>query len=124
MGELGLLHSRSRCLPEFLTDSKGRRHDGSIPPGLMRPAEEDRLKRLMAEHLPPYFGDIVAASGGTFAQPIYTVVVPGYVVGRCALLGDAGSVAPPFTGSGVFKATQNAIDLADSLRAHGEQEKA
>ncbi len=111
-------------LPEFLTDSKGRRHDGSIPPGLMRPAEQDRLKRLMAEHLPPYFGDIVAASGGTFAQPIYTVVVPGYVVGRCALLGDAGSVAPPFTGSGVFKATQNAIDLADSLRAHGELETA
>ncbi len=74
----------------------------------------------MREHLPPYFSDIVAASTSTFAQAIYTVLVPGYVVGRCALLGDAGSVAPPFTGSGVFKATQNAIDLADSLGAHGE----
>ena len=111
-------------LPGFLTDSEGRRHDGSIPPGLMRRAEEARLKRLMREHLPPYFSDIVAASTSTFAQPIYTVLVPGYVVGRCALLGDAGSVAPPFTGSGVFKATQNAMDLADSLGAHGELEEA
>ena len=111
-------------LPECLTDSKGRRHDGSIPPGLMRPAEEARLRRLMREHLPPYFSDIVAASTSTFAQPIYTILVPGYVVGRCTLLGDAGSVAPPFTGSGVFKATQNAIDLADSRRAHGELEEA
>jgi 2-polyprenyl-6-methoxyphenol hydroxylase-like FAD-dependent oxidoreductase len=111
-------------LPGFLTDLDGRRHDGSIPPGLMRPTEEDRLKRLMREHLPPYFSDIVAASRDTFAQPIYTVLVPGYAIGRCALLGDAGSVAPPFTGSGVFKATENAMDLADSLGRGGDTEDA
>jgi 2-polyprenyl-6-methoxyphenol hydroxylase-like FAD-dependent oxidoreductase len=31
------------------------------------------------------------------------------------LVGDAGSVAPPFTGSGVFKAVQNAIDLSKAI---------
>lgn len=30
-------------------------------------------------------------------------------------LGDAGAVAPPFTGSGVFKALMNATDLVTSL---------
>jgi len=30
-------------------------------------------------------------------------------------LGDAGAVAPPFTGSGVFKAMMNAVELATAL---------
>ena len=31
------------------------------------------------------------------------------------LVGDAGSLSPPFTGSGVFKAISNAVALADAL---------
>lgn len=111
-------------LADFLIDREGRRHETSIPPGLMRPTEEKRLKELMTRHLPPYFGDIVARSRNTFAQPIYTVTVPAYAVDRCALLGDAGSVAPPFTGSGVFKATANAIDLVAALGKHAATEEA
>ncbi len=48
-------------------------------------------------------------------QPIYSVTVPAYAQQRLALLGDAGAVAPPFTGSGVFKAFMNAADLVTSL---------
>jgi 2-polyprenyl-6-methoxyphenol hydroxylase-like FAD-dependent oxidoreductase len=69
----------------------------------------------MAEHLPSYFAEIIAASRDSFVQPIYSGTVPAYARGRIALLGDAGAVAPPFTGSGVFKAMMNAVELATSL---------
>ncbi len=106
-------------LDRFLTDRSGQRHESSLPPGTMRLEEEARLKGLMRQHLPPYFAEVVAGSASTFAQPIYTVTVPAYAEQRCCLLGDAGSVAQPFTGSGVFKATNNATNLARAL-AGGE----
>ena len=95
------------ALPHFLVDRHGQRHEHSLPHGSMQPEEETRLKALMREHLPAYFAEIVSDSQDTFAQPIYSVTVPANAVGRVALLGDAGTVAPPFTGSGVFKAILN-----------------
>ncbi len=111
-------------LPAFLVDRSGRTHQHSLPPGLMREVEERRLKDLMGEHLPTYYADIVEASTDTFAQPIYGVTVPAYVGGRVALLGDAGSIAPPFTGSGVFKAVMNAVELADALTSDADPDRA
>ena len=106
---------QAEALPGFLVDRHGRRHDHSLPPGSLRPGEEARLKDLMADHLPSYFAEIVADSQDTFVQPIYTVTVPQNAVGRIALLGDAGAVAPPFTGSGVFKAMMNAMELVAAI---------
>ncbi|KPJ81206.1 MAG: hypothetical protein AMS19_08530 [Gemmatimonas sp. SG8_23] len=110
-------------LPDFLIDRHGEARGSSIPPGAMRLSEERRLKELMARHLPGYFSEIVSRSVETFAQPIYTATVPAYAEGRVALLGDAGSVAPPFTGSGVFKAMMNAVELASALREAGSLEQ-
>jgi 2-polyprenyl-6-methoxyphenol hydroxylase-like FAD-dependent oxidoreductase len=104
-------------LAGFLVDREGKQHVHSLPPGSMRPDEEERLKALMSEHLPSYFAEIVSDASGTFAQPIFTVEVPQNAVGRIALIGDAGAVAPPFTGSGVFKAMMNAVELSDALEA-------
>lgn len=109
----------AEALPEFLVDRHGRQHEHSLPPGSMRPSEEARLQELMAEHLPSYFAEIVSDSTNTFAQPIFSVTVPANAVGRRALLGDAGAVAPPFTGSGVFKAMMNAVELATALGEPG-----
>ena len=103
-------------LSEFLVDRFGNRNTHSMPPGSMRIDEEERLKTLMSEHLPRYYSEIVSNSQETFAQPIYTITVPQYSVGRIALLGDAGAVAPPFTGSGVFKAIMNAVELVTAIR--------
>lgn len=108
----------AEALPRFLVDREGRRREHSLPPGSMRPTEEDRLKRLVADHLPSYFAEIVGDSADTFVQPIHAVTVPAYVSGRVGLLGDAGSIAPPFTGSGVFKAVMNSVDLVTSLETH------
>ena len=111
-------------LPPFLIDRNGKQHDSSMPPGLMRLEEEDRLKALLGDHLPTYYGDIISASENTFAQPIYNVKVPAYFKDRMCLFGDAGSVAQPFTGSGVFKGVSNALDLAEALKTHDSVEAA
>lgn len=100
---------------EFLVGRDGRRHEGAIPPGEMRPDEERRLKALARQSLPPFYADIVEASPGTFAQAVYSVSVPAYRRGRICLTGDAAGVATPFTGSGIFKAANNAIRLREAL---------
>ena len=105
-------------LPDFLVDRDGHRHEGTIPPGRMRPEEERRLKSLARESLPPYYADVVDSTPDTFAQAVFSVAVPDYHVGRICLTGDAGTVAPPFTGSGIFKAATNAINLTTALAAH------
>jgi 2-polyprenyl-6-methoxyphenol hydroxylase-like FAD-dependent oxidoreductase len=107
-------------LPDFLVDSDGNRREGAIPPGHMPAAHEDRLKEVAAESLPPYYAEIVTSSQGTFVQAIYSANVPAYHSGRVCLAGDAGALTPPFTGSGVFKAANNAIDLTAALDAEAD----
>ena len=60
----------------------------------------------------------------TYVQLIYTVRVPAYAKGRMCLIGDAGSVAQPFTGSGVFKGHANVVGLLDALSTHGDLDDA
>ena len=103
---------------EFLVGRDGRHHEGAIPPGEMRADEERRLKALARQSLPPFYGDIIEASPGTFAQAVYSVSVPAYRRGRICLTGDAAGVATPFTGSGIFKAANNAIRLREALDTH------
>lgn len=109
---------------DFFVDRDGKRHDGTIPPGLLRPRHERRFKELARESLPPYYADIVTSSRDTFAQEVFSAAVPDYHAGRICLAGDAGAVAPPFTGSGIFKAASNAIELAEALDAHDDVDEA
>jgi 2-polyprenyl-6-methoxyphenol hydroxylase-like FAD-dependent oxidoreductase len=111
-------------LADFLVDSSGQRHDGTIPPGRLRPEQEHDFRTLARESLPPYYADIVNASDGTFAQAVFSVGVPDYHAGRICLTGDAGAVAPPFMGSGIFKAATNAINLTAALGAHEDVDTA
>jgi 2-polyprenyl-6-methoxyphenol hydroxylase-like FAD-dependent oxidoreductase len=111
-------------LADFLVDSSGQRHDGTIPPGRLRPGQEAEFRTLARESLPPYYADIVNASDGTFAQAVFSVGVPDYHAGRICMTGDAGTVAPPFTGSGIFKAATNAINLTAALGAHEDVDAA
>jgi 2-polyprenyl-6-methoxyphenol hydroxylase-like FAD-dependent oxidoreductase len=111
-------------LSSFLTDRHGRQRIGTLPPGKMRPEVEERLKGLMRSHLPTYYAGIINDSQDTFAQPIYLVDMPAYHRDRICLIGDAGALVQPFTGSGVFKGTGNAIDLAAALQKHGDVDAA
>lgn len=103
-------------LPKFMIDRDGNPREGAIPPGQMRIEEEERLKRLVIENLPDYYSDIIARTRDTFVQLIYTADIPSYYRDRMCLIGDAGAVIQPFTGSGVFKGYNNVRSLIDELR--------
>lgn len=105
-------------LPAFMMGRDGVSYTGTIPPGKIRPEEEARLKRLMVENLPGYYGDIVSKTNDTYVQLIYTARLPAYHKGRICLIGDAGMVAQPFTGSGVFKGLTNIKDLLQALQSY------
>jgi 2-polyprenyl-6-methoxyphenol hydroxylase-like FAD-dependent oxidoreductase len=111
-------------LPHFLTDRHGHQHTHSLPPGLMRPEEESRLKEQVQARLPPYYAEIVTATRDTFAQPIYRVEPPAQHHGRLCLIGDAGELAPPLTGSGVLRGMTNAVDLVAALRTGSDLDAA
>jgi 2-polyprenyl-6-methoxyphenol hydroxylase-like FAD-dependent oxidoreductase len=102
-------------LPAFLTDRSGRQRTGSLPPGNMRLEDEERLKQRVRAHLPSYFADMVDMGQDTFAQPIFTADIPSYHQGRVCVIGDAGAFVQPFTGSGVFKGMNNAMDLGKAM---------
>ncbi len=99
----------------FMVDRDGNLREGSLPPGSMRPDVERRLKTLMRKNLPDWHGDMVERTEDTFVQLIYTARLSDYAAGRMCLIGDAGVVAPPFTGSGVFKGYQNVRGLLGEL---------
>ena len=104
----------------FLVDREGVPRVGSLPPGGMRPEEEARLKAMMRANLPEWYGDAIERTEDTFVQLIYTARLTAYAKGRICLVGDAGVVAPPFTGSGVFKGYQNVSGLLGQLKARAD----
>ncbi len=111
-------------LDAFMVDRSGAPRVGTIPPGDVRPDEEDRLKALVTAQLPEVYADIVRRTTVTYVQLIYTVKMPGYHRGRMGLIGDAGSVAQPFTGSGVFKGYNNVTGLLEVLARHDDLDAA
>ena len=109
---------------DFMVDRSGVRRDGTVPPGQMRPEAERGLKDQMIDVLPALHARIIDATSDTYVQLIYTARVPAYAKGRMCLIGDAGSVAQPFTGSGVFKGYNNVSSLVDALSAHSDLDSA
>jgi 2-polyprenyl-6-methoxyphenol hydroxylase-like FAD-dependent oxidoreductase len=108
----------------FMVDRDGNAREGSLPPGSMRLDEEQRLKDLMRANLPDWYGEMIGRTADTFVQLIYTVRPSAYARGRMCLIGDAGAVAPPFTGSGVFKGYHNVRGLLRQLDTSGDLDPA
>ena len=86
--------------------------------------EENRLKELAGANLPMYYGEIISKTQDTYVQLIYTSDLPAYYLDRICLIGDAGMVIQPFTGSGVFKGYNNVKDLLALLGEYDTVEKA
>ena len=107
-------------LDTFMIDRTGQRREGAIPPGQVQPDVEEELKSSMEAELPDYYGAMVRATNHTYVQLIYTARMPSYHRGAACLIGDAGAVAPPFTGSGVFKGYNNVQSLLDVFDRHDE----
>ena len=102
-------------LAALLTDANGRRHDGGIPPPLIRQEVLADAKACARALLAPPIAELLMQAAQPFFQPIYEVASPKLVFGRVALLGDAAFVARPHIGAGVTKAALDAAGLADAI---------
>lgn len=109
-------------LAHHMVDRSGHIREGTVPAGHFPITAEQRLKALMKEQLPSVFSDIVSASVDTQFQPIRTTRVPSHYANRLCLVGDAAVAIQPMTGSGAFKAYENARTLAEAVNAEGDLE--
>jgi 2-polyprenyl-6-methoxyphenol hydroxylase-like FAD-dependent oxidoreductase len=102
-------------LASVLVDDQERQQSGSVPFGKVHPEVRAALESRLAGLLPPLLFELVQQSGNSSIQAIYSVVPRSYARDRLCLVGDAGTVFPPFAGSGVLRAVTNATSLTDAL---------
>jgi 2-polyprenyl-6-methoxyphenol hydroxylase-like FAD-dependent oxidoreductase len=102
---------------ELMTDADGRNHPLGIPPLLIRDEVIAALRESAQALLAPQLAELVRLAPQPFLQPIYDVETTRMAVGRVAILGDAAFLARPHVAAGVTKAAEDAMALADSLRA-------
>ncbi|WP_242206685.1 FAD binding domain-containing protein [Aestuariivivens insulae] len=103
-------------LDNIMTDKTGKIRSGTLPPGSISQANESWLKRFLSQHIPSYYANIVNKTKDSYIQVIYTLDLDSYYKDRMCLIGDAGMVVQPFTGSGVFKGYNNAKDLITCMK--------
>jgi 2-polyprenyl-6-methoxyphenol hydroxylase-like FAD-dependent oxidoreductase len=103
------------ALDSVLVDDQERRQSGSVPFGKVHPQVRAALESRLAGLLPSPLFDLVQQSRSSSIQAIYSLVPRGYARGRLCLVGDSGTLAPPFAGSGVMRAVTGAASLADAL---------
>ena len=101
-------------LSSVLVDDQERQQSSSVPFGKVHPQVRAGFETRLADLLPPVLFELVRRSSSAI-HAIYSVVPRSYARDRLCLVGDAGAVFPPFTGSGVLKAMTNATSLADAL---------
>jgi 2-polyprenyl-6-methoxyphenol hydroxylase-like FAD-dependent oxidoreductase len=107
-------------LPWLLTDIHGTRHEGQIPPNLIRPEVIAEMRRDAREILAPQLAEVIERTDAPFLQPIYDLESPRLAFGHVAMVGDAAFVARPHVGAGVLKAGLDAVSLTDRLAEHGD----
>ncbi len=95
----------------------------SIPPGAVTEEWYGELQGLLERDFPTELRPLFASPRDEVSiQPIYDQLVDTYVDGRVVLIGDAGTVTRPHTGSGATKAMQDARCLEVLGERHDEWE--
>ncbi len=97
------------------TDSAGRVHPYSLPPGSVPRAARAVTIADAARLLPTSLAAAVAATEQPFAQGVFDYETPLMANGRMVLIGDAAFVARPHTAMGVAKAAGDAMALVAHL---------
>lgn len=106
-------------LRTLLTDADGDYYPGGIPPNKVSWRCVAAMRAAARERLAPEFAEVMEKTAQPFLQAIYDVSSERIAFGRVALMGDASFVARPHVGAGVTKAAEDAMALADAIRAHG-----
>jgi 2-polyprenyl-6-methoxyphenol hydroxylase-like FAD-dependent oxidoreductase len=107
-------------LRRLLTDANGTFHALGIPPPLVRAEVIASLREDSRALLAPQLDAVVKLTPQPFLQPIFDVETSRMAVGRVAIIGDAAFLARPHVAAGVTKAAEDAMALANALRAHDD----
>jgi 2-polyprenyl-6-methoxyphenol hydroxylase-like FAD-dependent oxidoreductase len=111
-------------LDNLMKDETGRQWTGTLPPGKLKKQNEKKLKAFISKNTPDYYAEIVNRTTDSYIQVIYTLDLDSYYKDKMCLIGDAGMVVQPFTGSGVFKGYNNVKDLISSFHTNDTLEEA
>jgi len=111
-------------MDDLMTDQSGRTWSGTLPPGKMRKEKENELKSFLSRNIPSYYAEVVNKTQNSYVQVIYTLELQSYYRDHMCLIGDAGMVIQPFTGSGVFKGYHNVTDLITHLKGEKSLQQA
>jgi len=103
------------ALASVLVDDQERQQSGSVPFGRVHPEVRAALESRLAGLLPPPLFELVQQCSNSSIQAVYSFVSRSYACDRVCLAGDAGTMFPPFTGSGVLRAVASASSLADAI---------
>jgi 2-polyprenyl-6-methoxyphenol hydroxylase-like FAD-dependent oxidoreductase len=103
------------ALASVLVDDQERQQSGSVPFGKVHPEVRAALESRLAGLLPSPLFELVQQSGNSSIQAIYSFVPRSYARNRLCLVGDSGTLVPPFAGSGVLRAVTSAASLVDAL---------
>lgn len=102
-------------LREMCVDEKGRQHEHSVPPPLIRKSLIAQMRAEAVEIMPPALLDALDKIAQPFFTPVYDFNSPTLHYGRVALVGDAAGSSRPHMGFGVSKAGDDARALAQAL---------
>lgn len=93
-----------------MTDEDGKRRRLTIPPGMMRPAAWEMVKKRGRDRLPPQISEMVGKTKKPFVQCITDVITPtnNFYGGKVVLIGDALAGFRPHT---VASTSQTAFDV-------------
>jgi 2-polyprenyl-6-methoxyphenol hydroxylase-like FAD-dependent oxidoreductase len=111
-------------LDSLMTDQNGRLRKGTLPPGALKPENTSKLKDFIRKNIPAHYAGIIEKTSDSYIQVIYTLDLESYYKDKMCLIGDAGMVIQPFTGSGVFKGYTNVKELISCLKEKGITEDA
>jgi 2-polyprenyl-6-methoxyphenol hydroxylase-like FAD-dependent oxidoreductase len=103
------------ALASVLVDDQERQQSGSVPFGKVHPEIRAALESRLAGLLPSPLFELVQQSSNSSIQAIYSCVPRSYARDRLCLVGDSGTLVPPFAGTGVHRAVTSAASLADAL---------
>jgi 2-polyprenyl-6-methoxyphenol hydroxylase-like FAD-dependent oxidoreductase len=103
------------ALASVLVDDQERQQSSSVPFGKVHPEVKAGFESRLADLLPSLLFELVQQCGNSSIQAVYSVAARSYARDRVCLVGDAGAVFPPFTGSGVLRAVANVTSLVEAL---------
>jgi 2-polyprenyl-6-methoxyphenol hydroxylase-like FAD-dependent oxidoreductase len=108
------------ALDRLLTDRRGGRHEGSVPPGDVPLPLVKEVRLAAGRELHPRFAELIRATPEPFLQAVVDLAVPRMAFGRVCLVGDAAFVVRPHTAGATAKAAADAAALGAALAAGGD----